>query len=252
MDYFISSDNYELAGAQQHYSERLITLPDAGTLSYYYRPARPATPRSKESFGFGPTDRIYLCPQTLFKVHPAMDELFLGILEADPDARIVLIEPAATHLRKALECRLQPVLGELAGRVVYLKSLPYEEYLSLIQCADVMLDTLHFNGQNTSLEALSLNIPVVTLPGTMQRERHTYGMYAAMRFTELVAGTKEDYVQLAVRVVNDTAFRNHCQSRIAESASVLFENANFVRNCEAAFCEMIRELNVDAPRTSIR
>lgn len=241
MDYFISSENYELAGAQEHYSERLVTLPDAGTLSYYYRPPKPAAPRSKESFGFCPKDRIYLCPQTLFKVHPDMDELFLGILEGDPDAKIILIEPSATHLRKALECRMRPVLGELAERVVYLKSLPYEDYLSLIQCADVMLDTLHFNGQNTSLEALSLNIPVVTLPGTMQRERHTYGMYAAMRFTELVAGTKEEYVQLAVRVVNDMAFRNHCQSRIAESASVLFENANFVRNCEAAFCEMIQE-----------
>jgi hypothetical protein len=40
-----------------------------------------------------------------------------------------------------------------------------------------MLDTLHFNGMNSSLEALAVGLPVVTLPTQLQRGRHTRAMY---------------------------------------------------------------------------
>jgi predicted O-linked N-acetylglucosamine transferase (SPINDLY family) len=50
------------------------------------------------------------------------------------------------------------------------------EFVELIAVSDVMLDTLHFNGMNTSLEALAVGTPVVTLPGALQRGRRTTGM----------------------------------------------------------------------------
>jgi predicted O-linked N-acetylglucosamine transferase (SPINDLY family) len=105
----------------------------------------------------------------------------------------------------------------------------------------VILDTVHFNGQNTSLEALAMQMPVITLPGRLQRERHTYGMYRAMGFSELVAGTADEYVTLALRVANDAAYREHCRARIAALSGVLYENADFVRSCEKAFRVMTEE-----------
>ena len=232
MDYFISSTNYELDGAEADYSERLILIPDAGTLSYYHRPP-PASARRRESFGLAATDRVYLCPQALYKIHPAMDAIFARILAMDAQAKIVLIDPRDEELRPALERRLS------MSRVLFIDSLPYQDFLALIACCDVMLDTLHFNGQNTNLEAFAMGVPVVTLRGRLQRERHTYGMYRAMGFMDLVAGTPEQYVQLALRVAADAAYRRQCSARIVESATVLFENRDFVRNCEAAFRRML-------------
>jgi predicted O-linked N-acetylglucosamine transferase (SPINDLY family) len=232
MDYFISSANYEVDGAEADYSERLILIPDAGTLSYYYRPPPPAA-RGRESFGFAATDRIYLCPQALYKIHPAMDPLFRAILARDAHAKIVLIDPRDEELRPALERRLA------MDRVVFIDSLPYQDFLALIACCDVMLDTLHFNGQNTNLEAFAMGVPVVTLPGRLQRERHTYGMYRAMGFIELVASNADEYVQLALKVAGDAGYRRQCSARIAESCGVLFENRDFVRNCAAAFRRML-------------
>lgn len=121
----------------------------------------------------------------------------------------------------------------MKNRVRFLPTLPHHEYLSLVQEADVVLDTLHFNGQNTSLEAFAMGIPVVTFPGTMQRERHTFGMYLEMQFMDLVADSEARYVEIAVRVANDHDFRDACCARISESASKLFERIDFVRNCEA-------------------
>jgi protein O-GlcNAc transferase len=241
LDYFLSSENYEPAGSHEHYSEKLITVPNAGTLSYYYRPRKPATEFGRDLFGLNANDRIYLCPQSLFKIHPEMDEIFSGILERDDAARIVLIEPLPVELRIALEQRMSTVLQGHMNRVIFIKSLPYDEYLNLIRNADVILDTLHFNGQNTSLEAFAMGIPVVTMPGSMQRGRHTYGMYLSMGFLDLVATDGLNYVETAVKIATDPEYRNYCRMRIAEACDKLFENLDFVRSCEQVFSRMIEE-----------
>jgi CRISPR-associated protein Csy1 len=117
--------------------------------------------------------------------------------------------------------------------------MPYTEYLHLLQVSDVILDTAHFNGQNTTLESFAMGTPVVTLPGRMQRERHGYGMYRAMNFMELVAESETEFVDLAWRVANDREYRDYCRERIESGASKLFEDLNFVRNLEAALVGMV-------------
>src|SRR5262249_43128922 len=136
LDYFISSSFYEIDGAEQDYSERLILIPDAGTLSYYHRPPPPAA-RARASFGFAATDRLYLCPQALYKIHPAMDAIFAGILAKDASAKIVLIDPRDEDLRPALERRLSPLVGAAMDRVAFVEQLPYGDFLALIACCDV-------------------------------------------------------------------------------------------------------------------
>jgi len=226
MDYFISSSLYEVDGAQEDYSERLVTLADLGTLAYYHRPAMP-TGANRGHFGLVDEEHVYLCPQALFKLHPDMDDVLLEIVERDDKARIVLIEPSLRHMRTSIEARMTQLSPKLGER--------------LLRCADVMLDTLHFNGQNTSLEGFAMGVPIVTLPGTLQRSRHSYGMYRAMGFMDLVAESKSDYAAKAVAVATDPAFRAHSQASIAESAGVLYENAAFVRHCEEAFVNMVEQ-----------
>ncbi len=62
MDYFISSTLYELEGAQEHYSERLVLVPNAGTLSYYHKPELPAPPASRTEFGLSSQEHCVLLP----------------------------------------------------------------------------------------------------------------------------------------------------------------------------------------------
>jgi len=150
----------------------------------------------------------------------------------------VLIEFQARQ-RKALEERFGRLSTALLDRVRFVPLAPYEHFLARLACADVLLDTVHFNGQNSTLEAFAMGMPVVTLPGTLQRARHGFGLYTAMGFTELIATDAEDYARKAVRVANDRAFREHCRARIGESCSVLFEDRRFIRHCEDAFGRMV-------------
>ena len=236
LDYFVSSSLYELPGAQRDYSERLVEIADAGTLAYYHRPPVPAQPAHRAELGIEEADHAYLCPQTLQKIQPAMDEAFAKIASLDPRARIVLIDFDADQ-RQALERRLSRV----TDRVRFIPLAKYDQFLARLAAADVILDTLHFNGQNTTLEAFTVGTPVVTLPGKLQRSRHGYGMYEAMGFTDLVARDVDDYAQKAVQVATDGDFRDRCRHRIRESSGVLFENKAFVRSMEDAFAKMVRE-----------
>ncbi len=238
LDYFLSAARYELPGAQAHYSERLAEIPDVGTLAYYHRPPVPDLSSCGDELQREPGEHVYLCPQTLQKVQPAMDAIFRRIVELDPAARIVLIEFEA-YQRRALERRFarEPAL---AGRVRFIPLVPYARFLARLAQADVLLDTVHFNGQNTTLEAFAVGTPVVTLPGTLQRARHGYGMYRAMGFMDLVAADAEDYARKAVRVATDPQHRASCARRIAEARGVLYESDAFVEACAAALVRMVQ------------
>jgi predicted O-linked N-acetylglucosamine transferase (SPINDLY family) len=84
MDYFVSNDRYESPGAAADYSESLFLLEGLPTLACYSRPGPAPGRRTRASFGFGAREHLYLCPQTLFKLHPDVDHLLGAILRGDP------------------------------------------------------------------------------------------------------------------------------------------------------------------------
>src|SRR4029079_711709 len=139
--------------------------------------------------------------------------------------------PARARRWEFGEPRLSPALLD---RIRFVPMAPYEQFLARLACADVLLDTVHFNGQNSTLEAFAMGAPVVTLPGTLQRSRHGSGLYTAMGFTQLIASDPEDYARKAVRVATDADFREHCRSRIRESCGTLSEGDRFIRRCAEA------------------
>ncbi len=239
MDYFISSDLYETSDSDLHYSEKLIRIPNAGTLSYYARLAPPLE-LERSYFNLSMIENIYICPQTLFKIHPEMDEIFYKIFELDENLRFVFIEPKETHMKIEFRNRILKRFPELESKLTFIPRVKDPlVYRALLKCANVMLDTIYFNGQNTNLEAFSVELPVVTLPTALHRGRHTYGMYKAMNFMSLVATTHAEYAELAVRVANDMDYKEYCKSEILNKSSILYENIEFVKNLEFALINVI-------------
>jgi protein O-GlcNAc transferase len=235
IDWFVSNDLYEPGDAQSGYSERLFMLHNLGSLACYTRPALPAVPKTRAQFGLPPDRPLYLCPQNLFKVHPDMDDLIGAILRRDPRGIVVMIEGRVRNWTQLLRKRWLDSMPDVHDRIVFLPRMPAGDYLSLIALADVMLDTVHFNGMNTSLEAFAVATPVVTLPAALQRGRHTQAMYRRMGMDDLIAGDAGAYVDTAVRLANDPVARGAASDRIRERSHVLFEDVAVVREFERFF-----------------
>lgn len=250
VDYFVSNDLFEPDDAASHYSERLYLLRDLPTLAYYYRPAPAAARATRASFALPESVPLYVCPQTLYKLHPDFDDLLRGILARDPNGLIVLIagqfEEFTAKLRERFACNLQG----LASRIRFLPRQPFDRYLQLLQLADVVLDSVHFNGMNSSLECFAVGTPVVTLPTRLQRGRHTQAMYRKMQILDCIAADGPQYVEIAVRLATDPAHRQALSGRILAANHVLFEDHRVVEEFERFFLDAVARSSAEVGASS--
>ena len=234
IDWFISCAAMEPEGAQTHYSERLALLPGLGTR--YAIPSRDAT-GTRADFGL-PEDRtIYLVPQSLFKIHPDNDALIAEVLARDERGVALFFasghEPVTQLFAGRLAASFERRGLDIHRHAIFLRSsIPHATYLRLNELCDVMLDTVHWSGGNTSLDALASGLPVVTLPGRLMRGRQSQAMLRILDLPELVATDTEGFVATAVRLGRDAGERGAISSRIAERRGALFERDEPVRAFE--------------------
>ena len=113
--------------------------------------------------------------------------------------------------------------------------VPHGAYLRLNELCDVMLDTVHWSGGNTSLDALASGLPVVTLPGHLMRGRQSLAMLAMLGVEELVTENPAQYVERAVAVGRDRDLRKSLSERIVANRGRLFDRDEPVRALEAFF-----------------
>jgi len=126
-------------------------------------------------------------------------------------------------MRTALNLGIEP------GRIFFTDNVIKEEHMRRGQLADVGLDTLLYNGHTTSMDMLWSGIPLVTLPGIFTQYPYVccyrgYILYYNMLFTytgesfasrvaasilvalgcpELIAKTREEYQDIAIKLGTD-------------------------------------------------
>jgi len=238
VDYFISNPYMDPPGTEDHYAERLVRLP---RFTSHYRRPDPPVPGGRDSLGLSETAHLYVCPQSLFKLHPGFDEVLAGILRQDPKGEIVLLEGRHKEWRHALERRFSAAMPDVAARVRFLPRLPIEAFFNLVAVSDVMLDPTPFCGGNTTLEALAVGTPVVTLPGEFLRGRLSYAIYRQMGLSTCVASDLQDYVAIATRLGMDSAARSAAAAAIEETRDAMFEDHQIVAQLEAWFIDVVEE-----------
>ncbi|MGE4221429.1 MAG: hypothetical protein AB7G39_18440, partial [Alphaproteobacteria bacterium] len=228
IDYFISNDLAEPADAQDHYVERLIRLD--GVQTCYRRPHLSADPKARADFGLPGAATLYLCPQSLFKLHPAMDPAFATILRGDPGGRLVLFAHPAREVTAALIRRLGEAMPDAADRIQILPRVRFADFLNVMALADVVLDTWPFGGGNTSYQAIALGRPHVTLPHRFIRGRGTWALYRHMDLLDCVAADAGDYARIALELGRDPIRHAAVSSAIRERGAVVFDDRRVVRS----------------------
>lgn len=235
IDVFLSSALMEPPGAERHYTERLVQLPD---LSVCYDPLRmPAGTLTRERLGLASSDVVYVCCQSLFKYHPRDDALLTAIGGAVRDAKFLLIgETVRDRNAQALHGRLARAFREggldPARHLRFVPPVPAEEFASLLRTGDVYLDSIGWSGGNTTLEALTCDLPVVTMPGPLMRGRHSAAILTMMGLESAIANTPEEYVSKAIALAAPDN-RIEMSARVRQQKYRLFGDLQPVRALEA-------------------
>ncbi|KAG6614554.1 O-linked N-acetylglucosamine transferase OGT [Phytophthora cinnamomi] len=160
------------------------------------------------------------------KMHPAFDDALAGILEQDDKAIIVLLaSETQTVWTEQLRRRFRQRLDRNHRRVLVLPTLLFPEFQALLALADVLLDPFPFGGGVTTLDALHLGIPVVTLPSAQSVVHLAAGFLRYMNASYCIASSLDEYVDLAIQIATD---HDDIRQRLLAHRSDIYQDVSTV------------------------
>lgn len=202
MDYRLLDRRLAPAGHEKYYSETLFRLPYSASYSPPdYAPLCEEPPLLRNGY---PT-LISLNNST--KITDTMLAVWARILQERPDARLIIM--VKEHTADAAQANMQPRV-EAAGmpldRVSVVHQQPLERFMELGHLADVMLDTAPISGGTTTLHALWMGLPVVTLDAERGVDASSASVLRVVGFGDEVAASEEEYVQRALQFMGDAGY----------------------------------------------
>ncbi len=243
IDYYLSSDLMEPPNGQDHYTERLVRLPN---LSIYYQPidAQPASV-SRQDLVLRSTAVVYWCGQSLYKYLPQFDEVFPRIARAVGDCQFAFIQyHKGPHITELFHRRLDRAFSAFGLKAddycLFLPRLDERAFVAANGQCDVFLDSINWSGGNSTLESLVHDLPIVTMTGPLMRGRHSMAILRMMGVTETIAETIDDYVSIAVRLARDVPWRMAVKAKISAGRHRVYFDGACISGLERFLTHVVR------------
>ena len=209
IDVFFSCACMETAGRRDRTTrERLVTLPGIGTR--YAMPARrPAIAANREAARAAARVRpLFLCPQSLFKIHPDNDALFARVLDGGRTASSCSTRArtrADGEIQRGSRCVRARAFARRSACIV-LPQRSHDEYLRGQR--RVRRDARHACAGRAATRASTRSrarCRSSRCPGAFMRARQSAAMLATMACRARRAD-QDDYVRKAAAIATDGAY----------------------------------------------
>ena len=237
MDYRLTNAFMDPPGlTERYYTETLVRLPGSGVA---YRPEANC-PEVNPLPALSSGELVLGSLNTLSKINPTVVKLWSRILKALPKAKLMLgnVSNAEAVQRMA---DLFAAQGVDAGRLILQPTLAMTEFLALHQRIDLGLDPFPYNGGTTTLHALWMGVPVVTLAGHHSVARWGVAALSRVGLQEFICPTEEAYVQCVVRVSQNLLALNQVRQSLRQRMlTAETEPSTVTRQLEVAYRTMWR------------
>jgi predicted O-linked N-acetylglucosamine transferase (SPINDLY family) len=237
MDYRISDPHIDPPGHENHYTEQMIRLPECYLIFQPQGEEVPVNALPALDAGYV----TFASLNTFCKVTPAVQDLWAKILLAVPGSRLILRCPPGEPQER--------VWKRFAGHGVERSRVSFcgqwlsdQDYLKLHHRVDIYLDPFPHSGHTTSMDALWMGVPLVTLAGHTAGGRGGVFLLANLQLESLIAETEQEYFDIAVKLAGDLPALSLIRSDLRRQllASPLMDAPRFARNIESAYRQMWR------------
>jgi predicted O-linked N-acetylglucosamine transferase (SPINDLY family) len=232
MDYRLSDPYLDPPDADTSvYSEETVRLPDS---FWCYDPLTAGPDVSPlPAITFGGLNHYR-------KVNDGVLRVWAKVLDAVARSRLLVMAP-----KGSARDRVRAVFEEgriLPERIEFVDRCGRLDYLARYREIDVCLDTFPYNGHTTSLDALWMGVPTVTLAGDTVVGRAGVCQAMNVGLPELIASTPDHYVAIARTITDDlealSGYRRTLRERMKRTA--LMDGPRFARNVESAYRDIWR------------
>jgi predicted O-linked N-acetylglucosamine transferase (SPINDLY family) len=234
MDYVLADRFVVPVGDEASYSEKVLVLPDS-----YFCIAPPDIDVPIAERAPGPL--TLGCFNNWMKVTPGTIALWARILGALPDSRLFL----KTHYLSDPQAQSDVLkqfsdVGVGPERLILEGHEPRAQLLAAYNRVDIALDPFPFNGATTTVEALWMGVPVVTMLGHRWADRACASILTTVGVPELIADDPESYVHKVVALAQDRSHLGDLRGRLRPmlEGSPLCDGARFARAVEAFYRDM--------------
>jgi predicted O-linked N-acetylglucosamine transferase (SPINDLY family) len=238
MDYLIGDAVVIPPQHRAYYDEKIAFMPH----SYYVNDAtkriaddaadRPAQGLPADGF-------VFCCFNSGNKISPDVFAIWMRLLREVPGSVLWLLVGnaiAQDNLRREAQQR-----GIAAERLVFARRMPLAEHLARHRCADLFVDTFHYNAHTTATDALWAGLPVVTRIGETFPGRVASSLLQAVGLPELVTATSAEYEALALKLARTPDHLAAVRRKLAANRlrEPLFDTARWTRDVETLYRRMI-------------
>lgn len=250
IDYLIADSVVVPPGDDGFYSEALVRLPFSYQVNDRNRPMPLFVPERAEQ-GLPPEGPVLACFNNLYKLGPAVFDVWCGLLRDFPAATLWLLETnpqAAENLRGEAKAR-----GIGAERLVFSPIVSQADHLDRLALADLFLDTLPCNAHTTASDALWAGVPVLTCLGQSFTGRVAASLVQALGLGEdLAMPDLDSYDKQARALLADPARLAGLKERLIAGRhdAPLWDTPRFTKTLEAAYQRMMERHLTGAPPQS--
>lgn len=193
IDYRITDAISDPPGKTEQFStEKLLRLEG---LAWAYQPqtdvptVAPLPSLNSSTFTFG-------CLNNAAKLSDACLATWVKLLQAIPNSRLILLAGQSTSGADRLR-QVFTDAGIPADRLELLTRVPKREYFETYSRCDLALDPYPYNGGVTTVDALWMGVPVLTVAGTSYVSRQGVAILTHVGIPEFAADTPEHMIELA-------------------------------------------------------
>jgi predicted O-linked N-acetylglucosamine transferase (SPINDLY family) len=244
IDYLIADKTLIPTQSQQHYSEKIVYLPDSYQVNDRHRVIA-STQFTRQELGLPEDAFVFCCFNNNFKITPDVFDSWVRILKAVDTSVLWLFQDnsiAAMNLHKEAALR-----GIDPARLIFATRMELPEHLARHKAADLFLDTLPYNAHTTASDALWAGLPVLTCMGESFAGRVAASLLNAIGLPELVTETRTDYEAQAIELAKNPAKLKKIKEKLEHNrlTTPLFDTARFTKNIEAAYSQMFERYQAD-------
>ena len=231
-DHFIIPENDE-----NYYAETILRLPFAYQPNIENRAH--LNQKNREDYGIPENAFVYCAFNQSFKITELIFKAWLTLLEKYPKSILWLTHSNAWSTRNLKDYANK--YGINPERIIFASRAPNDEHIARHALADLYLDTLPYNAHTSASDALSMNLPIVTLKGNTFASRVAGSLLHSLNLDELITENIENYIHCASRLTENLNYRQDIIYRLneAKKSSPIFQPQLFVKTLESIYLNLV-------------